>query len=116
MALDTAEEVVTAARTLLNDIVAPYRYSDDTLVVALNVAFQEAKMRRPDLFIGLTIPNYTSPPNSTAIGLDEMYRIALVFYICGYAQLIDEEDNQDARAASFLTTFNNKMTGAFTKQ
>jgi hypothetical protein len=110
-ALDTVAKVISEARVLLQDTVnSPYRYSDPELLSALNQAFPEAKRIRPDLFLSLTMPEYTVV-DTTAISLNEMYRMALVYYIAGRAQLRDDEDVQDQRAAAFLQMFATKLAG-----
>lgn len=107
-ALDTTADYVSYARVLLQDGVAPYRYSDAELLLALSLAFPEAKKLRPDLFITNTLPNFTTV-GTTAVSFDPMYRIALVYYMCGQAQLRDDEEVQDQRAAAFLSLFNAKL-------
>jgi hypothetical protein len=37
--------------------------------------------------------------------MDPMYRVSLLYYICGQAQLRDDENTQDARASVFLNKF-----------
>lgn len=111
MALDTVADYVALARTLLMDEVdSPYRYTDPQLVSYLNLSFMETKKIRPDLMIDKTLPNFTAA-NSDTVDMDEMYRVPLVYYICGMAQMRDEEGNQDARAAGFLGLFRSQMGG-----
>lgn len=111
MALDTVADYVSLARTLLMDTYdGPYRYSDADLVTALNLSFMETKKVRPDLLIGKTLPNF-SANDTTAVDIDEMYRVPLVYYMCGHAQMRDEEGNQDARAAGFFSLFRAQMGG-----
>lgn len=111
MALETVQMYVAYARELLQDEAnAPYRYSDASLVRALSLALPEAKKLRPDLFIGVTIPTFTVS-DATVVPMDEMYRPALAYYMCGIAQLRDDEEVQDQRAAAFLTMFNTKLLG-----
>ena len=109
-ALDTVTKVITEARILLMDEVnSPYRYSDASLLSALNQAFPEIKLRRPDLFISNPVlPEYTAV-DSSLIVLNEMYRMALVYYVVGRAQMRDDEDVQDQRAAAFIGMFNSKL-------
>lgn len=110
-ALNTVADYVSLARTLLMDEVdSPYRYTDPQLVLALNLAFMEAKKLRPDLFIDKTLPNFTAV-NSDAVDMDEMYRVPLVYYMCGHAQMRDEEGQQDQRAAGFIGLFRGQMGG-----
>lgn len=109
MALDTVAQYVSLARTLLMDEYdGPYRYSDAQLVTGLNLAFFETKRVRADLLIGKTLPNFTAA-NSDPVDMDEMYRVPLVYYMCGHAQMRDEEGNQDQRAAGFLQLFRSQM-------
>ena len=110
MALETVSKYVDYARELLQDTKdTPYRYSDASLVRALGLSLPEAKKLRPDLFINVTIPAITAN-DSTLVPMDEMYRTALVYYMCGIAQLRDDEEVQDQRAAAFLTMFQAKLT------
>jgi hypothetical protein len=109
VALETVNQYVAYARTLLQDTYdAPYRYSDSDLVLALSLAMQEAKKLRPDLFINKTLQTFTAN-DATVVVMDEMYRVPLVFYMCGTAQLRDDENVQDQRAAAFLALFNTKL-------
>jgi hypothetical protein len=111
MALDTVADYVALARTLLMDEVdSPYRYPDAQLVLALNLSLMETKKVRPDLMLDKTLPNFTVV-DTTAVDMDEMYRVPLVYYMCGHAQMRDEEGNQDARAAGFLGLFRSQMGG-----
>jgi len=110
MALDTLQDYVSYARVLLQDTVdSPYRYPDADLLMALSLALPEAKKLRPDLFINYTsLPTFTVK-DTTAVVFDDMYRIALVYYMCGQAQLRDDEETQDQRAAAFLGLFSSKL-------
>lgn len=111
MALATVADYVALARTLLMDTVdSPYRYSDADLVRGLTLAVYETKKVRPDLMIGKTLPNFTVN-DTTPVDMDEMYRVPLVYYMCGHGQMRDEEGNQDARAAGFLQMFRAQMGG-----
>jgi hypothetical protein len=42
--------------------------------------------------------------------MEEQYRLPLVWFITGYAQLTDDEDVQDQRAAGFVAMFQNTLT------
>ena len=109
MALETVAKYVAYARELLQDEKdTPYRYSDTSLVRALSLALPEANLRRPDLFINVTIPDFTAN-DSTPVPMDPMYRTALVYYMCGIAQLRDDEEVTDQRAAAFLGMFTAKL-------
>lgn len=109
MALETVAKYVAFVRELLQDEKdTPYRYSDVSLVRALSLALPEAKLLRPDLFINVTIPSITAN-DTTVVPMDEMYRVALAYYVCGIAQLRDDEEVTDQRAAAFLGLFRSKL-------
>lgn len=110
-ALDTVEDYISAARILLQDTSAEaYRYPDADLVLALSLAMIEARSHRPDLFIGRSdaVP-FFSANDTTQVVIDQQYRVPVLYYIVGNAQLRDAEDTQDARAAAFLDKFKSQM-------
>lgn len=122
--LETVQDYVSQARILLQDTVAPYRYDDESLVTALNLAFYEIARIRPDILIGLEISqrttsqvdtgdadvsNYSSAYMTDVVGLPVQYRVAALYFICGNAQLRDTEDVQDARAAAFINRFTQQL-------
>lgn len=109
-ALSTVADYLNDARVLLQDTGTPARYSDDELVAALNVSMFEAKRIRPDLFIGITIPTYTTADTSAAVeAVNEIYRLAHLDFIVGRAQLRDDEATTDQRATAFLLMFETKL-------
>jgi hypothetical protein len=109
MALDTVQDYIDRARVLLLDTYAAgYRYSDDELVQALNMGILEARRIRPDLFkayFRTNLPSYSATSKTTAVVIDPMFRVAFLYYICGQAQLRDDENVQDGRASVFLNKF-----------
>lgn len=112
-ALDTVGQYITEARRLLQDQNVPYRYPDADLVDAINIGMQEARRLRADLFIpqSFEVP-WTDPTSSytaVQVPLDVMYRSALVYYMCGRAQLRDDEATTDARSAAFMQKFVQQM-------
>ena len=113
MALDTVQDYITTARVLLQDTVdSPYRYSNAELVVALNLAFLEVRRLRPDLvraYLTSNLPSFTTASLGASVPLDPAYRPAVLYYICGHAQLRDDENTQDARATVFLNKFTAQM-------
>jgi hypothetical protein len=110
MALDIVSDYVTEARILTQDTVAPFRYPDIDLVLALNMAVLESRRLRPDLWLGVTtLPSFVLN-DATPVVVDPQYRVAFLYYICGQAQLRDEEETQDTRAAAFLQMFKNHLT------
>jgi hypothetical protein len=108
MALDTVADYVRDARVLLQDTVADYRYSDAELVENLNLGLMEIRRLRPELvraYFRTTIPSYSSTAMSATVPMDQQYRVSLLYYICGQAQLRDDENTQDSRATVFLNKF-----------
>jgi hypothetical protein len=120
-ALDTVGKIIGYARVLLQDTLVPYRYPDADLINALNAGLLDARRLRPDLFLYTPndVPFYTAdndmlgipenPPLPTVLDevvtIDQQYRMALVYFVAGQAQLRDEEEVTDARAAAFTTKF-----------
>jgi hypothetical protein len=108
MALDTVQNYVDRARVLLQDQVVPYRYPDADLVEALSEGIMEVRRLRPDVLRGYlrtTLPSYSTSSMSASVDIDPQYRQAFVYYICGQAQLRDDENTQDSRSAAFLNKF-----------
>ena len=111
MALATTSDYGTAARILLQDQTAPFRFPDGDLALALSIALQSAHSLRPDLFLGVSaVPSYTVL-DTTAVVIDERYRMALVYYMTGWTQMRDDEYTQDSRAAIFIQKFVQILTG-----
>lgn len=112
MALDTVQDYVDRARVLLLDQVEPYRYPTADLVENLNMGILEARRLRPDLLMSsfrTTLPDFSDTALSATVPIDPQYRVAFVYYICGQAQLRDDENAQDSRAALFLNKFTSQM-------
>ncbi len=111
MALDVVQDYTKEVRRILQDTVAPYRYTDDNMLSALNMGLLESRRLRPDLFAsGLrsSVPAFTTV-DATPVVMDVQYRVALVYYMCGQVQIMDEETTQDARATVFLNKFTSQM-------
>jgi hypothetical protein len=114
MALDTVQDYLDRARVLLLDTVEPYRYETVDLVEALNLGILEARRLRPDLlrsFFREDLPEFAIGDLTEEVDIDQQYRVSFVYYICGHAQLQDEEDVTDARASTFLNKFVAQLTG-----
>ena len=113
MALDTVQDYIDRARVLLLDQVEPYRYETVDLVEALNQAIMEARRLRPDLltdYFRSSLPEFSTGDMSATVPVDPQYRVAFVYYVCGNANLRDEENTQDSRAAAFLNKFIAQLT------
>lgn len=110
MALNTVADYVWNARVLLQDTVVPYRYPDVDFLFALNVSVGESKRIRPDMWLGRQLPVFEGV-DATQVDIDEQFRMAFLFFIVGYIQIRDNEDEQDARALVFLRRFTNTLVG-----
>lgn len=113
MALDTVQDYIDRARVLLLDQAEPYRYPTNDLIESLNEGILEARRLRPDLlqsYFRSSLPDFSITNTGQVVPIDPQYRVAFVYYICGQAQLRDEENTQDARASAFLNKFISQMT------
>lgn len=125
--LQTVQDYVAQSRILLQDTVQPYRYDDEGLVTALNMAFYEIARLRPDVVLrmpktqrvtfalnngDLDVPNFTTTYNLDVVPLSPALRMPVLYFIMSYAQLRDTEDVQDARAAAFMSKFETQLKGA----
>lgn len=122
--LSTVADFVTQARTSLQDLVSPYRYPDDDLVTAINMAFYEVSRLRPDILMDAaytsavstrgalgapSVPAYTAADQTPIVPIPNAYRMALIYFMVGYAQLRDAEEVQDARASQFMNKFTSQL-------
>ena len=113
LVLMSVENFVTDARVLLLDKVKPYRYSDDEILVGLNLALLEGRRLRPDLFVcryGNNVPAFDAVSGDT-VPVEPQFRLAFVYGIVAHTLLRDEEDVQDTRANSFLDKFHDILVG-----
>ena len=103
----TVQGFINEARVLLQDTVAPFRYSDADLIRELNWAVLEAKRLRPDLFFeyrGKNVyPTFTTVTDH--VPFEDVYCPALVYYIVGKSTLRDEEDTDDKRGIGMVQKF-----------
>ena len=105
------QDYINAARIQLQDKLEPFRYEDDTLVMALDIAFDEAYRIRPDMFVKEPDPNLIGAPlDTTVVPAPRGYQMSFVYYMCGWATLSDQEDTQDARAGVFLNKFVSQLS------
>jgi hypothetical protein len=113
--LGTVADLIADARTLLQDLIPPYRYDDSSLVTALNVTLLEARRLRADLFV------YNPPVkgqtqaftvvDDTYVDMEPQFRLAILHGLCGHALERDQEDYMDARATTFLQMFSTGLVG-----
>ena len=122
---------VYIARLELQDLVAPYRYADTTVVRALNRGLSELSRLRPDILLDLKyqhpllkgdigdgIPagysvadiGFDSAGNyvegkGTMVPVPSKYVSVLEWFMPGWLQFLDVTDTQDARAQGFMAKF-----------
>jgi hypothetical protein len=111
--LSTVQDYITDARTLLLDKIYPYRYGDDSLLVALNIALLDARRMRADLFVykyGNKVPSYDAVTGEK-VPIEPQFRKAIVYGLIAHAMFRDGDDVQDARANSFLGVMEYILTG-----
>lgn len=104
----TIGDCITEARRILQDTVTPYRWTDDDLYDALNLALSEARRMRPDLFLAdlfaTTATVYTAADAATAFPIWDAYMVAIVAFVVGWASLRDDQFADDGRSLKFLAT------------
>lgn len=111
---------VSLVRTTLQDLVAPFRYTDTDIYLALNVILAEVSRVRPDVYLDLKYirplqkgdigdglpPQYVSPTDdATVVPLPSKYFNPVIWGMSGWLQLYDVADTQDQRAGAFLQKF-----------
>ena len=119
----TVTDYVNVARLNLQDAVSPYRYTDDNLLLALNIGLAEMSRIRPDLFLdlkyqrplrkgdtdeGMPIPYVTV--DTSLVPVPSKYMSALDWFIIGWSQFLDVTDAQDQRAQAFIVKFQSHLT------
>ena len=109
----TVNDAVNEARAILQDVTSQsFRYSTADLIAYLNDALLDARRIRPDLFYGMydqDVPSFTESDLAEEFPIDGMYFTAVVFYMCGTAELRDDEFTQDGRAVSLLQQFSTRL-------
>lgn len=106
--------IIAQVRTLLQDVSllgSEYRYSDDSLMMNLNMGLLEMFRIRPDIFLSqyFTVPQYTVGQFDNAIPIEQQFVPSLIYYVVGMTQLRDDEGEQDARASAFLGKFTSSL-------
>lgn len=110
----TVRQVVSGARGVLQDVRAPYRYSDDELARTVSDAIGEMRRIRPELFIAslrAELPMYTAATMDTNAPVPDMYFVPLVNFVAGRAELRDDQFTTDGRAVTLLQLFASSIGG-----
>jgi hypothetical protein len=99
----TVSQIITSARSVLQDTAVPFRYSDPDLLDPVNYAVHTVIRSRPDLYWGnypIVTPQLTL---SDAWPLSDVYVSGVVGFVAGWAELRDDEYAEDKRAALLLS-------------
>ncbi|WP_020095681.1 hypothetical protein [Methylobacterium sp. 285MFTsu5.1] len=107
--LDTVKDYVDQARIILQDQVVPFRYPDNDIINALNLACLRASGWRYDVFMGV-VPNFGPLEDSTA-AIPAQMRPAFLNYVVGQIEVRETEATDEERASSFLASFRAEMVG-----
>jgi hypothetical protein len=110
----TVENVIRAARVIIQDEREPYRVSNDQMAMYVSEAISEARRLRPDLFLTTlrnSIPLYTSANMATVIPLPDMVFPQVVNYVAGRTDLREDTFSQDGRAVVLMQAFGVAMVG-----
>jgi len=105
-------DILDQIRTLLQDTdnssSAGYRYSDDSIVMNINMGLWEMYRLRPDIFLetSYVVPQFLAGDPSVTWPIEQQWVPAIVYYAVGMTQVRDDEGTQDTRASAFLQKFN----------
>jgi hypothetical protein len=132
----TVTSYLSVTRLSLQDMVAPYRHPDSSLLIALNIAINEMGRIRPDMYLDLKyqqplgkgdiddgLPQgYTSADvatnadgsynvsQGTLVPIPSKYTSAVDWFMSGWTQFLDVTDTQDQRAQAFIVKFQSHLT------
>lgn len=123
--VDNVADYIDDVRTLLQDTIQPFRYTDVQLLKALNLTLMEMYRVRPDMFFGVPgfgrahqiMPEYQVPASGNAsdssdtVPIEPQFRLAFIHGIAAHALERDQEDVQDARASQFMGVFTQMLVG-----
>lgn len=110
----TVENVIRAARVIIQDERSPFRVSDDQMAMYVTEAVSEARRLRPDLFLATlrdSIPLYTAANMATIIPLPDMLFPQMVNYVAGRTDLREDTFSQDGRAILLMQAFGVALVG-----
>ena len=111
--LHSVESYIKDIRVLILDKTPPYRYDTPELLVAFNSCLLDGRRLRPDLFVykhGNRVPHYEAA-DGEEVPIEPQFRLAFVYGTAAHALARDDEDVQDARAASFRAVFESILVG-----
>lgn len=115
----TYQHAIDEARVLLQDTLEPYRYPDEVLLTKLNRALQELGRIRPDAFWNefntttgeIDVPEIEEADLGEDFDPPMQFFSAIVYFITGSAEIIDDEFVSDGRAMMLLSGFKQQVIG-----
>jgi hypothetical protein len=114
------QDYIRLTRASLQDLIVPYRYSDQDVLDALNFVMTEVHRIRPDIFLAAKYDTrlkrgdmgdyapgmFTSQMNqNNVVPVSSRYLHPMIWYMSGYLQTYDVADTQDQRAQAFMAKF-----------
>lgn len=121
----TYQDIITEARVLLQDDDSDsYRYSNTALIAMLNRGLQALARIRPDACYDLYDDNSLNVPElvesspgtgqviwTASFGIEMQFFNALIHYVTGMAEIVDDEYTVDGRASMLLGQFKANVMG-----
>jgi hypothetical protein len=116
-ATKTVGDLLADARELLNDTIpisGTPRFSDESLVIVLNEAIQQMRVKRPDAFLtfGLRMspPQYVMPTDeNTVFPWEDQFYSPLMYYVVGRAELVEDTFADNGRAITLVNKFTSQL-------
>jgi hypothetical protein len=112
---NTMGDIFDQIRTLLQDTdnssSSGYRYSDDSIMMSLNMGLWEMYRIRPDIFLekNFVVPQFDTGNLDAPWPVETQWVPIIVYYVVGMVQLRDDEPTQDQRASAFLGKFTSML-------
>lgn len=117
LATRTLGGLLAEARELLNDTVpisGSPRFTDTDLIRVVNEGLLQVRMKRPDAWLtyGLrkSLPIYAMPADvDTLLPVEDQFYSALLYYLVGRAELVEDTFADNGRAITFVGKFNSLL-------
>lgn len=114
MSTKTIGEVVIEIRNMLQDTdAANYRWDDNRVYGALNMAFQEMWRVRRDLFLAVdfVLPTYSAADTAEVIPVDDSYMMSIVTQTVSIIQMESDALAPDGKAVALSSLAKGSLTG-----
>lgn len=108
--MPSVTETILEARDFLQDTEeSTRRYSDESLLRALNGGLRQLRRMRPDAFFDRLTDDLEPVGLEDDLPVHDQFQQALVFYIVGHSEMRDDEFTVDARASTLMTAFGRQV-------